>query len=230
MNFSSSVSGGRGRATIIAATLHECHNTNGVDSSDEDHSRRRRKPRFTTDRVRRSTCECQSSHSIVFPCSKTAAAAAVQPSGNLPKLNKIVESGKYARQLLFRFSSTSFAEEEDDEAGEDDENSSTPNTTVLISNGVPTVIDGPSMTSGILRSKDLRSVVETKRRNFSRSQSSSDSEDNGSNFEMNRSSSRKQQARSPTRPSSFQEFSETIGGMTSCASPRPPTHPHRLFR
>jgi hypothetical protein len=91
---------------------------------------------------------------------------------------------------------------------------------VLISNGGSSVIDGSSTTSGILRSKDLRSVVETKRRNFSRSQSSSDSEDNGSSFEMNRSSSRKHQTRSPTRPCSFQEFTETIGGTTQSGYPK----------
>ncbi|CAF0830654.1 unnamed protein product [Adineta steineri] len=56
--------------------------------------------------------------------------------------------------------------------------------------------DNSSTTSGILRSKDLRSVIESKRRNFSRSCSSSDSEDNGSNFDMNRVSNRKQ-TRSP---------------------------------
>ncbi|CAF4414545.1 unnamed protein product, partial [Adineta steineri] len=93
----------------------------------------------------------------------------------------------------------------------EDDNLSTPNTTVFIGNGASSTIDS-STTSGILRSKDLRSVVETKRRNFSRSRSSSDSEDNGSSFEMNRSSSRKQHTRSPTRPCSFQEFSETING------------------
>jgi hypothetical protein len=61
--------------------------------------------------------------------------------------------------------------------------------------------DNPATTSGILRSKDLRSVVEIKRRNFSRGGSSSDSEDAGSNYDMNHLSNRKQ-----TRsPSSMQE-------------------------
>ena len=73
-------------------------------------------------------------------------------------------------------------------------------------------MDSSTITSGILRSKDLRSVVETKRRNFSRSRSNSDSEDNGSNYEMNRTANRRQQTRSPTRPNSFQEFGETIFG------------------
>ncbi|CAF1068323.1 unnamed protein product [Adineta steineri] len=125
------------------------------------------------------------------PADKTA--AALQQAGNHPKLNKIVES------------------DEEDEVVDEDDNLSTPNTTVFIGNGASSTIDS-STASGILRSKDLRSVVETKRRNFSRSRSSSDSEDNGSSFEMNRSSSRKQQTRSPTRPCSFQEFSETING------------------
>ncbi|CAF1207401.1 unnamed protein product [Adineta ricciae] len=131
------------------------------------------------------------------PADKTA--AALQQLGNLSKLNKIVESEE---------------EEDNDEdgGGDDDENSSTPNTTVLLHNGGSSVVDNSTTTSGILRSKDLRSVVEKKRRNFSRSRSSSDSEDNGSSFDMNRSSSRKQQTRSPTRPCSFQEFSETING------------------
>jgi len=78
-------------------------------------------------------------------------------------------------------------------------------------------IDSSATTSGILRSKDLRSVVETKRRNFSRSRSSSDSEDNGSNHDMTRSTTRKQQTRSPTRPNSYQDTGETItvdGGST----------------
>lgn len=66
-------------------------------------------------------------------------------------------------------------------------------------------MENSTTTSGVLRSKDLRSVVEKKRRNFSRSRSSSDSEDNGSNYDTTRSGARKQQTRSPTRPSSFQE-------------------------
>jgi hypothetical protein len=71
--------------------------------------------------------------------------------------------------------------------------------------------DNSTSTSGILRSKDLRSVVETKRRNFSRSRSSSDSEDNGSSYDMTRSSNRKR-----TRsPNSLHEESLTN------------THPHR---
>jgi hypothetical protein len=77
--------------------------------------------------------------------------------------------------------------------GDEDDKSCISNATVLI--------DNSSTTSGILRSKDLRSVIETKRRNFSRSCSSSDSEDNGSNYDTNRSSNRKR-----TRsPSSLQE-------------------------
>jgi hypothetical protein len=71
-------------------------------------------------------------------------------------------------------------------------------------------VDSSTITSGILRSKDLRSAVEKKRRTFSRSRSSSDSEDNGSNYDVNRTSNRKQQTRSPTRPSSFQETGESI--------------------
>jgi serine/threonine protein kinase len=128
------------------------------------------------------------------PADKTAAGA-IPPIGNLSKLKKIVESEE---------------EDEDDENVDDDDNLSTPNTTVLLSHSGTTTVDSSTITSGVLRSKDLRSVVETKRRNFSRSRSSSDSEDNGSNFEMNRSSNRKQQTRSPTRPSSFQESGESI--------------------
>lgn len=48
------------------------------------------------------------------------------------------------------------------------------------------LIENSTTTGNVLRSKDLRSVVEIKRRNFSRSCSSSDSEDNGSGFDMNR--------------------------------------------
>jgi hypothetical protein len=101
-------------------------------------------------------------------------------------------------------------EEEDED--DDDDNPSTPNTTVFIGNGVSSIIDSSTAASGILRSKDLRSVVETKRRNFSRSRSSSDSEDNASNHDTNRSTNRKQHTRSPTRPSSFQESGELING------------------
>ncbi|UJR28549.1 hypothetical protein I4U23_009784 [Adineta vaga] len=133
------------------------------------------------------------------PADKTA--AAIQQSGNLPKLNKIVESDEEGDN-----------ENGGDGDGDDDDNPSTPNTTVLITNGGSSIIDSSTITSGILRSKDLRSAVEKKRRNFSRSRSSSDSEDNGSNFDMNRSSSRKQPTRSPTRPCSFQEFGETLNG------------------
>ncbi len=103
-------------------------------------------------------------------------------------------------------------EDEDDENVDEDDNLSTPNTTVFIGNDGSSSVDNSTITSGVLRSKDLRSVVETKRRNFSRSRSSSDSEDNGSNYDMTRSSSRKQHTRSPTRPSSFQESGESILG------------------
>lgn len=103
--------------------------------------------------------------------------------------------------------------DEDDDNVDDDGDTSTPNTTVLLSNAGTTTVDTSTITSGILRSKDLRSVVETKRRNFTRSRSNSDSEDNGSNYEMNRGTNRRQQTRSPTRPSSFQESGETIFGM-----------------
>ena len=96
---------------------------------------------------------------------------------------------------------------------EDDANLSTPNTTVLNSQGTSIILDNSTTTSGVLRSKDLRSIVEKKRRNFSRSRSSSDSEDSGTNFDINRSSSRKLHARSPTRPNSFQESLEQITGM-----------------
>ena len=75
-------------------------------------------------------------------------------------------------------------------------------------------MDSSTFASGILRSKDLRSVVETKRRNFSRSRSNSDSEDNGSNVDMTRSTNRKHQTRSPTRPSSFQEPIESSTSKT----------------
>lgn len=110
---------------------------------------------------------------------------------------------------MFYFSC--FLEEEDDDA-EEDENLSTPNTTVFIGGpGSSATVDSSATTSGVLRSKDLRSVVEKKRRNFSRSRSSSDSEDNGSNYDVARSStSRKHQTRSPTRPNSFQESSDTV--------------------
>ncbi len=74
---------------------------------------------------------------------------------------------------------------------DEDERSTTSNTAILPDNS----------TSGILRSKDLRSVVETKRRNFSRSCSSSDSEDNGSNHDMNRIFNRK----ANRSPNSLQE-------------------------
>ena len=69
-----------------------------------------------------------------------------------------------------------------------DDKPPTPNTTILA--------DSSTTTSGILRSKDLRSAVETKRRNFSRSCSSSDSEDTGSNQDMTRLTNRKR-TRSP---------------------------------
>ncbi len=72
---------------------------------------------------------------------------------------------------------------------EDEDEKSTTSTTAILA-------DNSTTTSGILRSKDLRSVVETKRRNFSRSCSSSDSEDNGSNHDMNRLINRKH-TRSP---------------------------------
>lgn len=52
-------------------------------------------------------------------------------------------------------------------------------------------------TTNVLRSKDLRSVIEIKRRNFGRSGSSSDSEDNSSNYDIYRPSNRKN-AHSPT--------------------------------
>jgi SOS-response transcriptional repressor LexA len=71
---------------------------------------------------------------------------------------------------------------------DEDTKSSSPNATV------PT--DNSTTTSGVLRSKDLRSVIETKRRNFSRSCSSSDSDDNGSNYDITRLSRRKH-TRSP---------------------------------
>ncbi|CAF2495884.1 unnamed protein product [Rotaria sp. Silwood2] len=122
-------------------------------------------------------------------------AAGIQQLGNLSKLNKIVES-----------------EEEDNEDIEDDDNLSTPNTTIFISHVGSTTVDSSTITSGVLRSKDLRSVVETKRRNFSRSRSNSDSEDNGTTNDLNRSSNRKQPGRSPTRPSSFQESVEALTG------------------
>ncbi|CAF3421098.1 unnamed protein product [Rotaria socialis] len=67
------------------------------------------------------------------------------------------------------------------------------------------LLENSTTTSGILRSKDLRSAVEIKRRNFSHSCSSSDSEDNGSSYDMNRLVNSKH-----TRsPNSFQE-SESI--------------------
>ena len=47
-------------------------------------------------------------------------------------------------------------------------------------------LDNSTTASGILRSKDLRSLIETKRRNFSRSCSSSDSEDTASNHDIHR--------------------------------------------
>ncbi|CAF1173302.1 unnamed protein product [Rotaria sordida] len=120
-------------------------------------------------------------------------AAAIQQVGNLPKLNKIVES------------------EEEDEDIEDDDNLSTPNTTVFISHAGISIVDSSTTTSGVLRSKDLRSVVETKRRNFSRSRSNSDSEDNGTTNDINRSSNRKQHTRSsPIRRGSFQDSVETL--------------------
>ena len=110
-------------------------------------------------------------------------------------------------------------EDDEDENVDDDDQLSTPNTTVLLSHAGTTTVDSSTITSGVLRSKDLRSVVETKRRNFSRSRSSSDSEDNGSNYEMNRSTNRKQQTRSPTRPSSFQESSELTTSMMNNTLP-----------
>ncbi|CAF1076210.1 unnamed protein product [Rotaria sp. Silwood1] len=125
------------------------------------------------------------------PTDKTA--GAIQQIGNLPKLNKIVES-----------------EEDEDEDIEDDDNLSTPNTTIFISHAGTTTVDSSITTSGVLRSKDLRSVVETKRRNFSRSRSNSDSEDNGVTNDLNRSSNRKQHTRSPTRPSSFQDSIDAL--------------------
>ena len=134
--------------------------------------------------------------------------APIPPTGNLSKLNKIVESGNAQRCVFTSAFVSVFVEDEDD-----DDNLSTPNTTVFIggTGGTPTV-DSVTTTSGILRSKDLRSVVEKKRRNFSRSQSGSDSEDNGSVTDTNRSSARKPNARSPTRPNSYQESNEAISG------------------
>ncbi|UJR20972.1 hypothetical protein I4U23_024078 [Adineta vaga] len=69
------------------------------------------------------------------------------------------------------------------ETGDEDNLSSLSTMTVRTEN--------PTTTSGILRSKDLRSVIETKRRNFSRSYSSSDSEDNNSIYEVARTANRK---------------------------------------
>jgi hypothetical protein len=100
--------------------------------------------------------------------------ANIQQLGNLPKLNKIVES--------------------EDEG----EKSSTPNATIFT--------DNSTTTSGILRSKELRSVIESKRRNLSRSCSSSDSEDSGSNHEMNRLTNRK----TTRSPNSLQESESLI--------------------
>jgi hypothetical protein len=101
-----------------------------------------------------------------------------------------------------------------DEPADDYEALSTLNTTVFIGGTAvdPSTLDYSTTTSGVLRSKDLRSVVEKKRRNFSRSRSSSDSEDNGSSYEMNRSSARKPQTRSPTRPNSFQDTGDSMSG------------------
>lgn len=81
---------------------------------------------------------------------------------------------------------------------------------ILISHSLWFLLDeadrSPSATSttttgSVLRSKDLRSVVENKRRNFGRSGSSSDSEDNASSHETYRPSNRKH-AYSPTFPDS----------------------------
>ncbi len=119
------------------------------------------------------------------------------------------------RNLLFLFLFYCFVEEEEDEGDEnidEDDNLSTPNTTLFIGNGGSSIVDSSTTTSGILRSKDLRTVVETKRRNFSRSRSSSDSEENAGSFDMTRSSNRKQQTRSPTRLGSFQDSTELISG------------------
>ena len=55
----------------------------------------------------------------------------------------------------------------------------------------PILTDNSSIsTSGVLHLKELRSVIESKRRNFSRSASSSDSEDNGSTQEIHRRNTR----------------------------------------
>lgn len=61
----------------------------------------------------------------------------------------------------------------------------------------PSAASTTTTTGSVLRSKDLRSVVENKRRNFGRSGSSSDSEDNASTHETYRPSNRKH-AYSPT--------------------------------
>lgn len=95
-------------------------------------------------------------------------------------------------KLIPYFSSNSFLL-----LGDEEDKSSTPNTGIFPENS--------TTTSGILRSKDLRSVVEIKRRNFSRSCSSSDSEDNGSNYDMNRPTSRK-----TTRSPNFFHDSEPL--------------------
>ena len=153
-----------------------------------------------------------SSHKLDIS-SKTA--ATLQQVGNLPKLNKIVESGTCSTlHRIFTMLLLSRSLEEEDDDAEDDDNLSTPNTTVFIGGaGASGIVDSSATASGVLRSKDLRSVVEKKRRNFSRSRSSSDSEDNGSSYDMARpSTNRKHQTRSPTRPNSFQESSDTVTG------------------
>ncbi len=104
-------------------------------------------------------------------------------------------------------------EEEEDEDEVDDDGPSTPNTTVII--GGPLSSDGPTTTSGLLRSKDLRSVVETKRRNFSRSCSSSDSEDGVVMTSESVRTTGRRPTRSPTRPTSLQESESAPGSIHS---------------
>ena len=107
--------------------------------------------------------------------------APLQQLATLPKLNKIVENGK--KLSVDVWSDPIFPLQ-----GVNDENFSIG-------------LDNSTTASGILRSKDLRSLIESKRRNFSRSCSSSDSEETASNHEINRLFNRK----SNHSPNSLQE-------------------------
>ncbi len=88
------------RSTVVTTTSNKSKYTNSINTSYENNSWRRWKSWFTTGWVRFSSFK--QNFDPLFISSKTA--AAIQPVGNLPKLNKIVESGKHIPYLSFFFS------------------------------------------------------------------------------------------------------------------------------